>query len=177
MELKVQNNDIDIALSTINSLTLDMLDEKKQLERILNFFLAQNEDEDGFFIASGAAANSVQGIYTKIEEIFKIVAKDIDFCVPTGEAWHKSLLNQMRSENKKRTPFISQALYKKLNNLRSFRHVVCHSYGSQLDGNIIIDRAKLCLDAIEHLVCDINDFSNKLNDNDLHTFSHAPSQH
>jgi uncharacterized protein YutE (UPF0331/DUF86 family) len=156
----VKNNrdaEIDITLSYLKSLTKDLVKEKKELEKILRFS-KKSIEEDAFSISAYAAANSIQGIYTKIEEMFKIVAKSIDNFIPSGEHWHKTLLNQMRGDTAFRGQVVSDDLYDKLDTIRGFRHVVCHSYGSKLDGSTVFQRAALCLEVIDEFSIEINLF-------------------
>lgn len=52
--------------------------------------------------------------YNGLENIFEIIAKNIDNSVPTGNKSHQELLYQMASENEMRNAIISEKLYSKL---------------------------------------------------------------
>lgn len=40
-------------------------------------------------------ALNLHGIYTGIERIFEVIATEVDFSLPTGNKWHRDLLDQM----------------------------------------------------------------------------------
>ena len=70
-----------------------------------------------------------------IENIFEIIAKNVDNSIPTGNKSHQELLHQMASENGKRNEIISEDLYFKLREYVTFRHFYRHAYSFQLNWN------------------------------------------
>ncbi|WP_369769939.1 hypothetical protein [Gloeocapsa sp. PCC 73106] len=43
-------------------------------------------------------ALNLHGIYTGLERIFEVIATEIDLILPTGDKWHRDLLDQMAIE-------------------------------------------------------------------------------
>lgn len=74
----------------------------------------------------------LHSFYNGLENIFDIIAKNIDESVPTGNKSHQELLHQMASENDKRDVVISEELYLKLREYATFRHFYRHAYSFQL---------------------------------------------
>ena len=46
----------------------------------------------------GSVGFDLQSFYQGVESVFETVAKSIDRSVPSGEKWHKMLLDQMANE-------------------------------------------------------------------------------
>ena len=78
-------------------------------------------------------ASVLHSFYNGVENIFGLIAKNIDKNVPSGEKSHQELLNQMAIKTKKRDNIISQKLYIKLREYATFRHFYRHSYSFYLD--------------------------------------------
>ena len=74
----------------------------------------------------------LHSFYNGIENIFDIIAKNIDKNVPTGNKSHQELLHQMASENSKRDAVVEEDLYLKLREYATFRHFYRHAYSFQL---------------------------------------------
>ena len=75
----------------------------------------------------------LHSFYNGLENIFEIIAKDIDGCIPTGNKSHQELLHQMASENGERNELIGEELYIKLKEYATFRHFYRHAYSFQLN--------------------------------------------
>ena len=76
--------------------------------------------------------NVLHSFYQGLENIFELIAKNIDDVLPTGSKSHKELLHQMASENEKRNEIISEKQYVKLLEYATFRHFFRHTYAFQL---------------------------------------------
>jgi hypothetical protein len=75
------------------------------------------------------AAHLLEYFYTAIEELFLRIAKDIDLDVPTGEQWHREILQRMNLDLPEIRPaVISQDLTETLDGYRRFRHRARHVY-------------------------------------------------
>ncbi|GAW31879.1 hypothetical protein [Carboxydocella sp. JDF658] len=71
--------------------------------------------------------------YNVLENIFLIVARDIDESIPQGGNWHRDLAEQMcLAIPEIRPALLSKDLGEKLAEYRSFRHIIHHTYGFQL---------------------------------------------
>lgn len=75
----------------------------------------------------------LHSFYNGLENIFEIIAKNIDNNVPTGNKSHQELLHQMASENGVRNEIVSEELYFKLREYATFRHFYRHAYSFQLN--------------------------------------------
>ena len=75
----------------------------------------------------------LHSFYNGLENIFDIIAKNIDGSVPTGNKSHQELLHQMASENSMRNEVIDEQLYLKLREYATFRHFYRHAYSFQLN--------------------------------------------
>jgi len=74
----------------------------------------------------------LHSFYNGLENIFEIIAKNVDENVPTGNKSHQELLHQMASENSKRDAVVEEDLYLKLREYATFRHFYRHAYSFQL---------------------------------------------
>lgn len=74
----------------------------------------------------------LHSFYNGLENIFEIIAKNIDNSIPTGNKSHQELLHQMASENGIRNEVINEKLYSKLKEYATFRHFYRHAYSFQL---------------------------------------------
>jgi len=75
----------------------------------------------------------LHSFYNGIENIFEIIAKNIDKEVPSGNKSHQQLLHQMASENNFRKEIIDEELYLQLREYATFRHFYRHAYSFQLN--------------------------------------------
>lgn len=75
----------------------------------------------------------LHSFYNGLENIFEIIAKNIDGVVPNGNKSHQELLHQMASENSKRNEILNEGLYLKLREYATFRHFYRHAYSFQLN--------------------------------------------
>lgn len=81
-----------------------------------------------------AAALNLHALYSGIERLFELVARQVDDSMPVGANWHSELLAQMAAPvTGVRMPVISLALFGHLDRLRGFRHVVRNVYTYNLD--------------------------------------------
>ncbi len=75
----------------------------------------------------------LHSFYNGLENIFAIIAKNIDGNVPTGNKSHQELLHQMVNKNDNRDEIISEEMYLKLREYATFRHFYRHAYSFQLN--------------------------------------------
>ena len=75
----------------------------------------------------------LHSFYNGLENIFEIIAKNIDKNIPTGNKSHQELLHQMASENNFRNEIINENLYFKLREYATFIHFYRHAYSFQLN--------------------------------------------
>jgi hypothetical protein len=72
--------------------------------------------------------------YCGLEKIFMHVAKSFGQSLPTGNQWHKELIEEMTlSIPGVRTALLSKKALVKIDELRGFRHVFRNAYGFSID--------------------------------------------
>jgi len=82
----------------------------------------------------GSVAFDLQGFYQGVESVFAIIAKSIDRSLPSGDSWHRMLLDQMTCEVPGIRPaVISMETRGALDDLRMFRHLAHNIYTFNLD--------------------------------------------
>ena len=106
-----------------------------------------------------AIALNLHSFYTGAERIFEAIAKQIDGSVPTGQNWHRQLLEQMSVEIPELRPaLISDDTRAIFDELRRFRHVVRSVYAYQLDGDRVLDIAQRGFDRFSIFTSEIQYF-------------------
>jgi hypothetical protein len=110
--------------------------ELNELERVLtrigDGWQRARRLNDDFYLDS--VALNLHGFYSGLERIFVLIAETIDGSMPGGENWHLLLLQQMTKEIPRVRPaVISEAVGKRLNEFRGFRHVVRNVYTYRFD--------------------------------------------
>ncbi|MCS6830968.1 MAG: hypothetical protein RMM08_03995 [Armatimonadota bacterium] len=86
-----------------------------------------------------AAAHNLHDFYSALERLFLQIAKVVDRSVPTGERWHRDLLEQMRLPMSTVRPAILDAgMVAQLDEYLRFRHVVRNVYSFQVDPQRVV---------------------------------------
>lgn len=81
-----------------------------------------------------AEASYIHDFYNSAENLFRIVAEELNGGVPRGESWHRLLLLEMKDGIAGcRGRVISGNLYELLDTCLRFRHLFRNSYGVFLD--------------------------------------------
>ena len=80
-----------------------------------------------------ASASVLHSFYSGIENIFILIAKNIDKNIPKGEKWHNELLKQMNKKNDFRKPVIIGDTFNILKEYLLYRHYFRHSYSWRLE--------------------------------------------
>lgn len=126
--------------------SLDKIESRLQKYRkILSSLISQKKqseilDLSDVCILIGAALDDY---YLAVENIFKVVAAELDGGVPAGEHWHKHLLTNMTLEIPGiRPPLLSESTASWLDELRKFRHLFRNVYGFALNAARVTDLAE-----------------------------------
>lgn len=108
-------------------------------------------------------ALNLHGVYTGIERIFEVIAKKIDQRFPTGDKWHRDLLEQMSVDIPRvRKAVITEETRLILDELRRFRHLVRSAYSCQLDEEKVLIIAHQIVNSYQTIINDIQLFCNNL---------------
>ncbi len=78
-------------------------------------------------------ALKLHNFYTGCERIFQLVATELNGSLPSGNDWHRRLLDRMKTEREGRPAVISEEMAVKLQEYLGFRHVVRSLYGYELE--------------------------------------------
>jgi len=74
-------------------------------------------------IETAAACAMLHSFYTEIEKMLNLIAREWDERLPSPEAWHKDLLNQLAAPTNNRPVVISSELVEGLSEFLAFRHL------------------------------------------------------
>jgi hypothetical protein len=101
--------------------------ERDQLSRLLREN-APLLDKAAEHAPSKVEIAALAAFYTGIENVFGRIHADMHGAKPSGEAWHKNLLQAMARETDGGAPMISQPLCDILSEYLTFRHVFRQAY-------------------------------------------------
>ena len=99
------------------------LDELAVIRGMMSPLMARTGETDLPVIETAAACTILHSFYTEIEKILKMIALDLDRKVPSSEAWHRDLLNQMAAATDAWPAVITADLVTQLGELLAFRHL------------------------------------------------------
>lgn len=140
------------------------LQEINNIVENINQFYQQIISEQGKPYESALAnalALNLHSFYTAVERIFELIATKIDYSLPSGERWHRKLLDQMSVEIPEvRKAVISSDIQFKLEEFRRFRHVVRSVYAYQLETNKVLDLVSILTSFYDDFIQEINKFLN-----------------
>lgn len=80
-------------------------------------------DASAGVIERAAACAMLHSFYTEIETILRLIAREWDGQMPSSEAWHRELLNQMSVATATRPAVLSSSLAEVLGEFLAFRHL------------------------------------------------------
>lgn len=95
--------------------------------------LAHQETDDQAIYIDSVALN-LHSIYSGLERLFELIARQVDRHLPEGANWHHDLLIQMANDIPDARPaVISEETADALDEFRRFRHLVRNVYTIHLD--------------------------------------------
>jgi len=104
-------------------------------------------------------SGNLADIYQGAENAFQRIAKATEEGLPSGKDWHRQLLDQMSREVRDvRPPVINPETHALLEQFRSFRHLMRHLYGFNLDWSEMKSLVMLAEKAIDLLISDLDTF-------------------
>ena len=105
--------------------------ELEQLRRLLDThhsLLNRSLDTDPSPVELMALAAVLHSFYNGVENILKRIAIEVDGAVPSGEFWHRDLLEAATKPAPSRPAAISKELGDRVGEYLDFRHFFRHSY-------------------------------------------------
>lgn len=99
------------------------LEEFATIREQMSPLIAKQSDSTVSDIETAAASAMLHSFYTEIEKILKLIAREWDARMPSSDAWHKELLNQMSAPTNARPAVITSGLVEILSEFLAFRHL------------------------------------------------------
>jgi hypothetical protein len=112
--------------------------EVEQIDRLIDTYsdlLEKCRQKIPDKVEIAALGSVLHSFYNGLENIFSVIAKEVDTTLPQGFSWHKDLLIQISTQTPSRNAVISEASKEKLVNYLGFRYFYRHSYSFFLDWN------------------------------------------
>lgn len=110
-------------------------------------------------LALGGIALTLHTFYNGVENLFRRIALELGEGLPGGEDWHSQLLRNMALEIPRVRPrVISEETRDRLEEFLRFRHLVCHTYGHELQWQRIRDLLDSFAPAYTGFVKDTEEF-------------------
>ncbi len=114
-----------------DKLTAQVNVELEQLDELLATYrrlLKRCETSAPDEIELAALAAMLHSLYNGVENLLKRIAVEAGEGLPSGEVWHRRLLDQMAEASEVRPAVLSEELRTRLRLYLDFRHVFRHSY-------------------------------------------------
>ncbi len=141
---------------------LDKIESRLQkYRRILSDLAAHENQHEALDLADACilVGAALDDYYLAVENIFKVIATELDGGLPAGEHWHRQLLTNMMLEVPGiRPPLLSENTVFQLDELRKFRHLFRNIYGFALDAARVADLAERVPDITKRLKQEVNCF-------------------
>ena len=121
----------------LSNATIDKIRfEVSQIDELFEAYselLASNLEETPDLIHKTALASFLHSFYNGVENIFEVIAKDVNFNFQEESRWHQALLKFMSTPKSDGKSFISLETFEQLNQYLAFRHFYRHSYSFHID--------------------------------------------
>ena len=100
-------------------------------------FEASRREADPAFLLDSVALN-LHGFYNGVERAFEAISRELDGGLPSGQRWHRDLLDQMAYDLRDvRPPVIRPATRDFLEEYMRFRHLIRNLYTWNLDPSLL----------------------------------------
>ena len=125
----------------------------------------QTRVEDGLDTPAqlDSVAYQIHNLYCSIEDLLKLIAHAFENQVGSSSEWHRVLLLRLSQPVEGIRPaFLSEHSFDLLNKLRSFRHMVRHAYGTEIELPQLQPNIDLALQSSHCISQDITQFLKQL---------------
>lgn len=110
-----------------------------------------------------SVAYQIHNIYCSIEDLLKLIASAFENQIGTTGEWHRVLLLRLSQPVEGIRPaFLSEETFDLLNQLRSFRHMFRHAYGTDIQLRQLEPNVDIALQASRSVKQDITKFLENL---------------
>lgn len=111
-----------------------------------------------------SVAYQIHNLYCSIEDLLKLIASAFENQVGTTGEWHRILLLRLSQPvDGIRPAFLSEESFDLLNQLRSFRHMFRHAYGTEIELSQLQPNIDIALRAVNAISRDISSFLDQFN--------------
>lgn len=114
----------DIVRDQLRSEILQIEDLFAEFSELLD----KSEKTEPSVVERTALGSVLHSFYTGLEGIFLTVVKRVDEQVPSGDRWHRDLLDQVAAATNQRTALISKETKESLQAYLAFRHFFRQAY-------------------------------------------------
>jgi hypothetical protein len=160
-EFEVLNARINEELNNVSALEREL--QNRNLWETKKMTLLPVDTDDSFILR--AIGSILHDFYVAVENIFEMIAREVDGAVPRDPEWHFSLLKQMAAPLPTHRPVIIQrATLEILNEFRAFRHIFRNVYGFSLSAaklKLLVDELPAAISALKK---DLDLFLTKMNE-------------
>ncbi|MEO0735846.1 MAG: hypothetical protein AAFZ35_03445 [Cyanobacteria bacterium J06649_12] len=106
-----------------------------------------------------SVAYQIHNLYCSIEDLLKLIANTFENRIGTTGEWHRILLLRLSQPvDGIRPAFLSDESFDLLNQLRSFRHMFRHAYGTDIQSRQLEPNIDIALQAFKLISQDIRHF-------------------
>lgn len=114
----------------------EMGDMEHIVQRALRAWPKAKEASKEQYVYLDSVALNLHSFYSGIERLFELIARYVDGAPPSGETWHRDLLQQMAKDLPDIRPaVIDQEIALSLDEFRRFRHLVRNVYTIDLQAD------------------------------------------
>ena len=110
------------------------IDKECQILRMIKAKIKDTFPDD---IEIRSIATILHSFYNGVENIICLILKGYNEKLPNDLNWHKTILNNISNKTLQRDFSITEELKENLENYLAFRHFFRHSYGFQLDWELL----------------------------------------
>ena len=126
----------------------EMTDLEQVITRAEHSWSQLQQDQFESFAYVDSVALNLHSFYSGLEGLFELIARHVDRDLPTGETWHRDLLQQITKDLPTVRPaVISQETAAAIDEFRRFRHLIRNVYTI----NLIPDKMSGLIEALPKL--------------------------
>ena len=145
-------------------LTAEIKGQWRLIERVSNRL--QTRVDEGLNTPGqlDSVAYQIHNLYCSIEDLLKLIANAFENRIGTNSEWHRVLLLRLSQPVEGTRPaFLSDESFDYLNQLRSFRHMFRHAYGTEIELSQLQPNINKAIQVSNSISKDIQRFLKQLN--------------
>lgn len=140
-------------------LTAEIKGQWRLIEKVSERLQARVEEGLDTPAQLDSVAYQIHNLYCAIEDLLKLVASAFENQVGSSGEWHRILLLRLSQPvDGIRPAFLSEESFDLLNQLRSFRHMFRHAYGTDIQPRQLEPNIDIALQAFKLISQDIRHF-------------------